>query len=78
MKGIPGLIKSLAAKAPVLKATMFCGAFTGRIKPKQITYCKITVMPTTFRAQCSEAPCKTEIIIVRFFQDNGKGLVYFF
>ena len=41
---------------------MFCGAFTGSIKPKLTTYCKIIVMPTTLTPGVLSC-CSTEIII---------------
>lgn len=45
--GMPVRIKSRAVTVSVLKTTIFCGALTGSIKPKQITYCKTIVIPTT-------------------------------
>ena len=42
---------------------MFCGALTGRMKPKQIVYCRIMTMPTTLSGVCSAAPWRTEMQI---------------
>ena len=41
---------------------MFCGALTGRIKPKLTTYCRIIVIPMTLTPGVLSC-CKTEMII---------------
>ena len=46
----------------VPNAIIFCGAFTGRMNPKLITYCRIIVMPITFRPGV-ETFLRTSIII---------------
>ena len=53
---------------------MFCGALTGRMKPKQMVYCKIMTMPTTLSVMFSDAPCRTEMQIGIIADDKAVAL----